>query len=75
MIKPYLNLKSIGVHVAEIERFLKITKNMQEITRFARSAKPERQSATLPMPAMVMLNSLEKLSFSTKYEVCRPNNF
>ena len=31
MIKPYLNLKSIRVHGAEIERFLKITKNMKEI--------------------------------------------
>ena len=49
MIKPYLNLKSIRVHGAEIERFLKITKNMKEITRFAHSAKPEQQSATLPM--------------------------
>ena len=49
MIKPYLNLKSIRVHGAEIERFLKITKNMKEITRIARSAKPERQSATLPI--------------------------
>ena len=45
MIKPYLNLKSIRVHGDEIERFLKITKNMKE----ARSSKPERQSATLPM--------------------------
>ena len=49
LIKPYLNLKSIRVHGAEIERFLKITKNMKEIRRVARSAKPERQSAILPM--------------------------
>ena len=49
MIKPYLNLKSIRVHGAEIERFLKIVKNMKKIMRFAHSAKPDRQSATLPM--------------------------
>ena len=49
MIKPYFNLKSIRVHGAEIERFLKIAKNMKEITCIARSAKPEQQSATLSM--------------------------
>ena len=54
MIKPYLNLKSIRVHGAEIERFLKITKNMKEIKRIARSSKPERQSATFPMVTTIL---------------------
>ena len=30
MIKPYLNFKSIRVHGAEIEQFLKITKNIKK---------------------------------------------
>ena len=30
MIKPYLNLKSIRLHGAEIEQFSKITKNIKE---------------------------------------------
>ena len=37
MIKPYLNLKSIRVHRAEIEQFLKITKNMKEKIKFHHS--------------------------------------